>query len=75
MFVHALLPKLQTKNADVFEYAFPEYVKHVILTERQSTVFYYNTWRINFKWKILSIFAHKASASNFRVRGRKSQDR
>ena len=43
MFVNTLLPKLQTKNANIFEYAFPEYVKHVILTERRSTVFYNNT--------------------------------
>ena len=29
MFVHTLLPKLQTKNGNIFEY-----VKNVILTER-----------------------------------------
>ena len=55
MFVHTLLPKLQTKNANRFEYALPEYVKNVLLTERRSTLFYTNTWIINFKWKILSI--------------------
>ena len=43
MFVHTLLPKLQTKNANRLEYAFTEYVKNVLLTERQRTLFYTNT--------------------------------
>ena len=43
MFVHPLLPKLQTKNANRLEYAFPEYVKNGLLTERAVTLFYTNT--------------------------------
>ena len=39
MFVHTLLPKLQTKNGNRQEYAFPEYVKNVILTERAEHYF------------------------------------
>ena len=40
MFVDTLLPKLQAKNANRLEYAFPEYVKNVLLTKRRSTQFY-----------------------------------
>ena len=43
MFVHSLLPKLQTQIANRLEYAFPEYVKNVLLTERAATLFYTNT--------------------------------
>ena len=43
MFVHTLLQKLQTKNGNRLEYAFPEYVKNFILTERAVTLFYTNT--------------------------------
>ena len=43
MFVHPLLQKLQTKNANRLEYAFPEYVKNVLLTEHAVTLFYTNT--------------------------------
>ena len=43
MFVHTLLPKLQAKNDNRFEYAFPEYVKNIILIERRGTVFHTNT--------------------------------
>ena len=39
MFVHTLLPKLQTKNANRFEYAFLEYVKKVLLTEAEVHYF------------------------------------
>ena len=49
-------------HANRFEYAFPEYVKNVILTERRSTVFYTNSWITNFKWKILSISPSKLPA-------------
>ena len=62
MFVHPLLPKLQTKNANRLEYAFPEYVKNGLLTERAITLFYSNTRIINFKWNILSILPTKLPA-------------
>ena len=39
MSVHTLLPKLQTKNANIFEYSFPEYVKKVLLTEAEVHYF------------------------------------
>ena len=59
MFVHPLLLKLQTKNANRLEYAFPEYVKNVLLTECAVTLFYTKTWIIKFKWNILSILPTK----------------
>ena len=51
-----------TKNANRLECAFPQYVKNVLLTKRQCTLFYTNTWIINFKWKILSISPTKLPA-------------
>ena len=62
MFVHTLVLKLQTKNANILEYAFPEYVKNVLLTESGSTQLYTKTWIINFKYKILSISPTKLPA-------------
>ena len=62
MFLHPLLSKLQTKNANRLEYAFPEYVKNVLLTKRAVTLFDTNTRIINFKWNILSISPTKLPA-------------
>ena len=73
MFVHTLLPKLQTKNVNRLEYAFPEYVKNVLLTERQSTQFYTNKLMINFKWKILSISPTKLPAQTSAYREEKQR--
>ena len=58
LFVNPLLPKLQTKNANRLEYAFPAYVKNVLLTECAITLFNTNTLIINFKSNILQTSAH-----------------
>ena len=66
MFVHPILPKLQTyqmwfnNNQEVINRE--QHISHFLYWCWAVTLFYTNTWIINFKWKILSISPMKLPA-------------